>query len=413
MLEWLEERGRTIGARADFLVMPIGDPLAANIFGGDQNGDESNQASNDYSHTLIDGIVNNLAGRLLNADPHWPSLCAYVGDTLSGAALKCASEPWELVGQTEPPASLARVSELLIDLKVTLAELAFGSLSIEAMRGWATTGQYGSAASRVARKAQERALRRGEQLRLELQTEMERRGVRCQVFSRESAKEDAVFWPPLQLAVRVECQDITEWFDHLGTAVEAVLAQDADWGARTATLIVPKIGDVNIRQLGISVITSPLPDTSLFDSWSATLGAPASTPLHDAVTTATTALQAISAVAELRMVRRLGEEPLEFVDRMSEEYGGAVDSIGRFGRDDPVIQALLEYLRDLELIAQTDITEGIATASFAARIAAGAIGEESEEYTALLNAGLVALQWDLDPSAANQILTRLAAEGTS
>jgi hypothetical protein len=411
MLEWLEERGQRIGTRADFLVMPIGDPLAAGIFGDDQNHNEANDASNDYSHTLIDGIVNNLAGRLLNADPHWPSLCAFVGDTLSGAALKCTSEPWELVGLTEPPASLARITELLIDLRVTLAELAFGSLTIDAMRGWATTGQYGSAASRVARKARERAMMRGEQLRLELQAEMERRGVYCQIFSRESAKEGAVFWPPVQFAVRVECQDVSDWLDHLDAAVSAVHAQDASWGARAATLIVPRIANANIRQLGISVITSPLPDTSLYDSWSATLGEAANTPLHNAVTTATTALQAISAIAELRTVRPLGEVPLEFAARMGGEYDGAIDSISRIGRDDPVIQALFDYLQDLELTVQTEINEGVGTASFAARIAAGAIGEESDEYTVLLNAGLVALQRDLDPTAANQLLARLDGEG--
>lgn len=96
MFEWLEERGRRIGTRANFLVMPIGDPLAANVFGDDQNDTETNEWTNDYSHTLVDGIVNNLAGRLLNADPQWPRLCAFIGDTLSGAALKCANESWEL-----------------------------------------------------------------------------------------------------------------------------------------------------------------------------------------------------------------------------------------------------------------------------------------------------------------------------
>jgi hypothetical protein len=70
-------------------------------------------------------------------------------------------------------------------------------------------------------------MRRGEQLRLDLQADMERRAVQCQVFSRESAKEDAVFWPPVQLAVRVECQSVSDWFGHLDAAVPAVLAQDA------------------------------------------------------------------------------------------------------------------------------------------------------------------------------------------
>jgi hypothetical protein len=411
MFDWLEERGRRIGTRSDFLVMPIGDPLAADIFGGDQNGSESNYASNDHTHTLINGIVNNLAGRLLNADPHWPSLCGFVGDTLCHAAEKCASEPWELVGLTEPPASLAQITELLMDLRVTLAELAFGSLTIETMRGWARTGQYASAASRVARMARERAMGRGEQLRLELQTDLEGRGVPCQVLSRESDKEDAVFWPPVQLAVRVECQDVSDWFDHLDAAVSAVLAKDAGWGARTATLIVPSIGNANLRQLSISVIMSPLPDPSLYDSWSVTLGEPASTPLHDAVTEATTALQAISAIAELRMVRPLGDEPLEFAERMNAEYDEANERISRLGPDDPVIQALLEYLQNLELIVQTEINDGVANASFAARIAAGAIGEESEDYAVLLNAGVVALQWDLDPSAASRLLRQLTGDG--
>jgi hypothetical protein len=394
---------RTIGERADLLVVPIEDPIAAE----ERTGAGRSVDSHDHLHTLVDGIVNNLTSRLLDAESHWPSLCGYVGDTLTNSLLSCEQEePWELVGLEGSPASLSNIRMLLADLRVVLAELAFGSLTLGEVAYWTRAGDHGSALRQVARRAEARAMRRGEVLRANLENALNARDVRARVLARQRDDEDSVFWPPLQFAVEVSCENLIGWPESLAIVVEEILAQDSGWGARLRTLVVPKIGGRLVRQLSHNVISSALPDTSLFDSWS-TLGEYAVTPLHDAVTLATSALQAVSAVAELATVRDLQTVPLEFAESMTGQFSAAVQDIETFEVDE-CMMALREYLYELEQRVQQEIDNGIsAMPSLAARIAAGAVGEEvTEEYTMHTYAIGLALQWDLDPAFAGEVLAQ-------
>jgi hypothetical protein len=399
-----------IGERADLLVMPIEDPLATE----ERPEIDKTTQSLDHLHTLADGIINNLTSRLLDTEPHWPSLCGYVGDTLVKSSLSCEEEePWELVGLEGPPTSLANIRLLLNDLRVILAELAFGSLAFDQIFYWARAGHYGSAESQVARRAEARAMHRGELLRAELENAVNSREVPSRVLSRQRDDAGSVFWPPLQFAVEVKCENLTDWSGSLAIAVEEILAQESGWGARLETLVVPRIGARLVRQLSHGVTLSALPDIMLFDSWQS-LGDSAETPLHDAMMSATSALHAISAVAELATVRDLEVVPVEFADTMMTQFLDAVRTIEALSEDDACIVALREYLDELEQRVQGDIDNGIsAMPSLAARIAAGAVGEEvTEEYTVHSFAMGLALQWDLDPNFAGQVLAQSETSGS-
>jgi hypothetical protein len=395
---------RTIGERADLLVVPIEDPIAAE----ERAGADAAVNTHDHLHTVADGIINNLTSRLLDAEPHWPSLCGYVADTLTKSLLRCEDEePWGLVGLEAPPASLSNIRMLLADLRIVLAELAFGSLTLGEIAYWTRAADQRSALRQVARRAEARAMRRGEVLRADLENAITAHGVRSEVVARQCADADAVFWPPLQFAIEVSCEDLTSWAESLAIAVEEILAQDSGWGARLRTLVVPKVAGRLVRQLAHSVILSALPDTSLLDSWS-TLGDHAVTPLYDAVTSATSAMQAVSAVAELATVRDLQIAPVEFAESMNAQFSAAVQEIETL-EVDACITAVRQYLDGLEQRVQRELDDGVsAMPSLAARIAAGAVGEEvTEEYTMQSYAIGLALQWDLNPGVAVQLLAQL------
>lgn len=401
---------RAIKERADSLVMPIEDPIAV----------EERAAAGiptqtlDHLHTLADGIVDNLTGRLLAAQPNWPPLCGYVGDTLLSASAACEEEEaWELLGYDKPPRSLVTLRLALDNLRIVLAELAFGELSLNELSYWSRVGRGESLGSQLARRAEARAVRRGEGLRLKLEGALAARGVSCAVHSRGFKNEDAVFWPQLQLGVVVQCQDILGWSELLAVVVDEVVAQDSEWGARLRTLVVPKIGTRIVRQLSCGVTFSALPDVELLDSWQQLLADVAATPLHDSMTSAILALQAVSAVVELSTIRDLQPAVAEYVETMVTQYSGAVETIKALSDDDACILALLDYLDELQQRVQTEIDSGTsAIPSLAARIAAGAVGEEvTEEYTVQVYAMSLALQWDLDPELANGVLGELEGGG--
>lgn len=397
---------RVISERADALVVPVEwDTL------GTGNREPSSGVAVDHLHTLSSGIVSNLSLRLTEGVSNWGALCAYVGDTLRKAATEIqSSEPWELVGMVEPPSSLNSISRRLDELWAILAEVAFGSWELSQVRALARVGSYASSATRLASRARVRAAERASSTRDSLERSLSTVGIMTTVRMRDRPDAQAVFWPPMQLAIEVRCSSLVDWVENVDAIVAEILALDGPGvGARERTLVFPSIDGRPVRQVACTVGSTALPDAdgSLFSSWA--IGPIIPAPLHEAVSLATEALQGLSGIAELGSLRDIadGSEPDVFAREAGARLASAVSMIENLGLGDPVVSGALEYVAEIADQVQAELDDFVAADScYAADVAAGATGLQSETFETLAGVLMLCLQWDIDPIFANQILAQ-------
>jgi hypothetical protein len=200
-----EDRQRLVRVlqRLDHEVEQMRPPPAATTTLGVEEVDEEGQLkTDDPLHTLLHGVVSNLPSRLIDTEPHYPSLAGFVGGTLASQLPKVEALDWRLLGLTQPPDALATVRRLLGDLHAILAELAWGDTPREALVGEAQGTSRRASLHHAAELARRGAARRLQAMAADLGQQCADSGLDAQVIVREAPSEtaNAHVWPPHALA---------------------------------------------------------------------------------------------------------------------------------------------------------------------------------------------------------------------
>lgn len=362
----------------------------------------------DHLQLLASGIADNLTGRIVRPE-EYRSLAGYARDTLRKSALAVRDEEqWHLVDQ-EPPVVLDQLAKALTDLHAVLAELTWGTLGLQAIRTAARSGPSGLALARAADVARTAADARAPAAQQQLQADAEAAGLSVQLFTRPPADPNAMEWPAVESAVGVYLDDVIGWSAAVDE-LSALMCHDyVSQGYRGPVLLMPLVDGRPVRLLTRQLQTTLWLGVDLFDTWSAALPEAHPTPLTNAVIDAHQALQCLSGLAHLATLRDIAPLHQSVADEAATRCQEAHRVITELRPGDPVIREIVDFLGSLALRVQSEIDTGTAVRdpgvpNLAVAIAEGATGQPTDDFQEMEFLIMVALQWDLSPERAAQLL---------
>ncbi|MFE7194386.1 hypothetical protein [Kitasatospora sp. NPDC057541] len=214
------------------------------------------------------------------------------------------------------------------------------------------------------------------------------------------------------LAVGEELSDLAQW-PAVAEQLRTLLRHDpGSQGYRRALLLIPLIGGRPVRLLAHQLQSTLWPGTDLFDTWDTTLPTAHPTPLADAVIDAHQALQCLSGLAHLATLRDADPRHQNVADRAMGQFQQAHHSIMALRPGDPVIGEVVDFLAALARRVGSEHADGArcrdtGVPNLAASIAEGGTGRPTDDFLQLNGLITIALQWDLDPGRAAQLLARV------
>ena len=363
----------------------------------------------DHLQLLTHGIADNLTRRIVDPD-QYRSLAGYARDTLRKGTLGVRDEEqWHLVDQ-EPPAVLGQLAKALTDLHAVLAELAWGTLSLQAIRTTARSGPSALALSRAADLARTTAATRASAIQQQLQVDAEAAGLSVQLCTRPLTDPDATEWPAVESAVGVHLDDIIGWSATVDRLSALMPHDHASQGYRGPVLLVPFVDGRPVRLLAQQLQDTPWPGVDLFDTWSTALPKAHPTPLTNAAIDAHQALQCLSGLAHLATLRDTAPPHQSVADESARRFQEAYRIISELRPGDVVVSTIVDFLGSLTHRVQNEINETADirdpdTPNLAVAIARGVTGQPTDDYQELEFLITIALQWDLSPERAAQLLT--------
>ena len=358
----------------------------------------------DPLHTLLHGIVSNLPGRLIDAEPNYRSLAAFIGDTLTREARKVEALDWRLLGLTQAPDTLPTLHGLLRDLHAVLAELAWGNTPQEALAREAKSTSRRTSLHQAATLARLSANRRLHAMVADLRQQCIHQQLDAEVVIREESyeREKATVWPPHTLAILVRLDSLSEWQDaqirlrEILTNLPETEPPVTLVPVRTGR-IVPSFAATYVRQLW------PAPNATR--DWGDRLPPPHTTPLATSTLQAHQALQTLSAIAELARIRDIRAPVEAAAHTAASDFQHARHTIAAMTRD-AVVEEVLDTLDTIAGRVQDELDGNLNDDdhSLAANIIEG-IEEPNEDFNILAGLSLVTHEWDIDPAGARRLLS--------
>lgn len=347
---------------------------------------------------LVTSVVSNLTTRLAQPD-QWQSLVGFVGETLRDAVRRVRQEEqWDVVDQS-PPADLDSIDRTLHDLSTVLAELVWGGPEPSLLMQPGRSGPHRLALARVADRARASAADRAQRRQRALKSAAAQAGLTAVVHQRPLAHTDACFWPPVETAIGVELDDLTEWEAALEILQQLLSYTPAAEGARMPVLLYPLISGRPVRPLARSLISDLWPGMELFDTWSTQLPRAWPTSLTNAALEGYRALHALSGVAVLASRREVGTAHQEYAQEEANSFQAALQTAVELAQTDPVAHSIVLELLELGERVQQEIHEAAADgedSTLAAQLMLGHHGVPTADFAAygeLIGACLV---WDLE-----------------
>ncbi|MFE7484182.1 hypothetical protein [Streptomyces sp. NPDC057552] len=357
---------------------------------------------------LVNGIVDNLTGRIVDPQQRGALAC-YVQESLRDCLARVRDqERWHLIGE-EPPVALDQLEGTLIDLYAVLAELAWGTLAEKELRAAARSGPSAQALARVADLARRTADTRAGAAHDKLQADAEAAGLSVRLYTRPLPGAGATHWPAVELAVAVNLEEITHWSGVMEQLVTLLRNDPASQGNRSDVLLVPIIDGRPVRLIAHRLQTTLWPGVDLFDSWSSVFPPAHPTPLAEAFIDAHQALQCLSGLAYLMTLREPHDLHQGVADQFVGRFQEAHRTITELSGADGVIDEVLSFVGELALRVERDFSreevEGEpAPGGLAVAIAQGGTGRPTEEFDTMVSAIGICLQWDIDPDRAARLL---------
>lgn len=352
----------------------------------------------DVLHTLAQGTVENIPGRLSDASGHG-SLAAFAKDTLGSRIGGAAVLPWPLLGLDEAPAYLGELDRLLASIAAICAEIAWGETDFADIVASTRASRHRQAVHDAADFATARAHERLARRLDELERAAAAGGYPVTTHTRAASDEKVTLWPPVEIAVTFEASevDVEQFLQALPALLEQHLVNT------TSVVVIPTVtrqplvrGTYRVFATGGAYLLPPAADV-----WLEQLGQPLAMPLTDSVSTAMQSLAEVSALVVLRHLREsdAGQDEIQAaVEKAASEYHRGRRQINRLGSD-TVTAALLVELDAVAVRAEAEGDGSGAAESSWAALQFDAAGNEAARGLLIL-----AAEWDVDPRAAERIL---------
>jgi hypothetical protein len=361
--------------------------------------------TNDPIHGASQGIVRNLASRL--DDPSGYASVAAFADSIVKELDDARREPWELLDLDGPPPVLGRLATLLHQFAAVLVERALGDTTPGQITSVTRSVPRGKALARAADLARIRAQRRYEQTLAALVAEAGAKGVQLEARSRPHPDPRVVTWPPMATAVLAHLH---------GPNLEAVIETLADVVSRftlpdSSLVVIPVQDGVPLLRYTFRLYTSggvyPLPDEA--QPWLDLIPPTRPMPCSDALADTVEALSDLSSLGWLDTQRSTGAAVQEAVDAALSRFRDARACLDALPRDE-IIAGLIDEIDGFADRVQREIDAHATEGVFAEVIAGGLTGTRDDAFLRVSGLVYVAMQWDLDPAAAEILLATLAAD---
>ncbi|MBP2266317.1 hypothetical protein J3A64_001781 [Pseudarthrobacter sp. PvP004] len=372
--------------------------------------DEVEATGNDYLHTLVSGIVDNLSPRLARPDGNLAPLALYVDDTLRKAVREVQREAWDLL-DAAVPAELTSIDKRLTDLHAILSEIAFGNTPSRQLVTAARSGPSSSAVRRAADLAARNARRRHEREWNQRAQTLRSLGHEVTLYSRPVQNEGSHLWPPVEIAVGVNLPRVLDWPETCAHMVAALTPPGNVQSFQPPLVIFPTIDNRRVDELAIKVISSVHPYPGLRVDWTEGLPESAHTHLAEVVTRAHQSLQVLSGLAELAGHRDISRLQDPYDDALK-QYSESIKEL-HSGPDDELTETLVEILNSHAQGVEIELfraTENQRMENSLAQSVTSLLGPEpSSEALELAAMRYFALQGDLNRAVALQDLSQLKA----
>jgi hypothetical protein len=357
--------------------------------------DEPGLPMGDDLSALITDLTGNVYSRLSKPETY-RAVTAYLSDTVIAKHLGSVfREPWHLLGINGHPVALDELAKVLRDLQAVVQELSHEDADKTKIGRSARSGTHSRALNRAA-EASRRAARRRTQLRHEeIKSTIRATGLRTQVFMPGSRADVEAS----DIAITVELPSLLEWPDALARLETAL----ADRRSSDTFLIVPLRHARPVAVLAARIITSTWPSPDL-GAWASALNDPQPTVIAQTFERAHAALQAVSGIGSLPRAQQDHPDVREAAETAAAEFRTARDDL--LARpSDPIIDGLVEILDDHGQRIQTELHGAAEGPTLAEDVIAAALqGAHNEAFNALAAARMFALEWDIDPARAVQLL---------
>lgn len=347
----------------------------------------------------LSGIITDLTGNVfprLSKPDSYRGLATYISETVIGRHLDgTINEPWQLVGIEGHPASLDRLRAVLLDLHAVVDELANDGADLAKVGRSARSGGRAQALHRAAETCRREGRRRRQARRDALQRQCRSTGLRANVLRdhRDGPATD-------ELAVTVELGSLLEWPDAV-SRLQAVLSVERPLGE--TYLMIPLRNGRPVPSLAMKLITTVWPSADLGE-WASLLADPYPSPLTDTFEDAQMALQTVSGICHLPEEQQGDHAVQAAAEAAASQFVEAHEALLNM-RSDPLIDELVSILETLATRVQAELSGTNTGPSVAEQIASGALqGGDTDEFVTIVGARYFALEWDIDPDAAVEML---------
>jgi len=220
---------------------------------------------------LLSGLFGNVARRLYEPVPNWPSLAAFLFDTLLPQVEKLSdAHRWRLV-ESDPQTPLAHLRSDILDLHAAVSERAWGVPQRVNTLQKAARAKTTNPLEFTARTARADAERRLVARLRAVEVRLESRGIPVQCFRRVPGAPSGLNWPSDDILIVHSSPSLFEWL----SAVEGILeARLEEFESTRSVWTVPSREGQLVTDLG-GILQSgflPLPDELV--PWLESVGQP-------------------------------------------------------------------------------------------------------------------------------------------
>ena len=371
-------------------------PLGASELGNAAIDDISSGIEADRLSALLFDLTGNVFRRLAEPNQHGP-LAAYISSTILEKHLKSVvNEPWATLGFETFPESLGRLRQHLHDLHAVVYEFATNKAAIRKIHRAARSGIPTFALRRAAETSRRIASSRTKARCGAIQEICNSTGISTNVWVCQTPQATL-----LEFAVTVKLDSLIDWPEALSKLGPALQFEKP---VNETYTIVPLRAGRTVPALAMKLIREITTATEM-GAWTSVLPKAAPTRLFDAFDNAQLALQALSGIGFLPKDQRQHCSVEAITEAARSKLEHSYQALRALGTN-PVCDELAALVEELAIQVRAEINGEHAGPKFSEEIIAGALEiKQSDELNAILSARLIALEWDIQPKHAVELVT--------
>lgn len=330
----------------------------------------------------------------LRQPAQYRALSAYLVDTVINKQIaRIAGEPWHLIGIEGCPASLEQLRTCLLELATIVGELSYGQVTLASLREDVFSRTQHRPLERIATACQKAKRQRRRTRIKEIKNVCRSSEFAADLFD----SVDQGFSHEYRISIEVD--SLFDWFEAFGQ-LTASISQEQQSGE--TFIFIPLRDNRPVPMFAMRFISNLWPEPQ--PDGLERLSEPHTDQIASTFNKAQAALQTISGICCLPEEQQDHPKVQVVADNANSELEAAYERLCD-GADDPVVDWLRSVILELGVQVQAECDGATTEAGFAAQIALTLTTDEVTEYsTLILYAKCIALEWEIDPVAAAELL---------